>query len=92
MSCHCHGRAQQLWSGVRGDWDDPRLTSQAVIWVERGDQSCYKNTDMLLCHSLGELCGPSYRCVTGGAVAPRPERFALSDSLQEVPQLSPELV
>lgn len=38
--------------------DDPRFTSQAVIWVERGDQNCHKNTDMLLCRSGGNCVAP----------------------------------
>lgn len=92
MSGHCHGRAQQLYSDVRRVWDDPRLTTQAVIWVEGGDQSCHKNTDTVLWSVWGKLYGPSYRCVIGGAVASTPEGFTLSDLLQEVPHLSPELV
>lgn len=45
-------------AGVREVWDDPRLTIQAVIWVERGDQNCHENSDTLLCHSLGEAAWP----------------------------------
>lgn len=57
MWCHCHGRAQQLHSGARGVWDDPRFTIQ----VERGDQSCHENSDTLLCHSLGAAVWPQFQ-------------------------------